>query len=234
MREVQEAVMQGYMRPTRHQVDKTGVAYIGQGNVLRYISPEARQETLELLNSQLFVELVEKKLFPSTRIVEESSDKLVLQHDKAAFVIYPGEWSFSMLKKAVLTLLYIAELCGRHGWYLQDGHLWNMVFFGGSPMLVDFGSLKKGEQSTTQTFYWQALVYAFLPLLLWSEGDFYLANRLLTDTYPRRLQPFPSIGNTPIYQNRLKMFRRRRGLPYWSKLACNLCMLPFPPLRKYQ
>lgn len=195
---------------------------------------DARQTTLELLHSPLFLELRSKKLIPDTWIERESEDSLVLGHEKADFIIYSSEWSFSMLKKAVLTLIEIGRICDKHGWFLQDGHLWNMVFFGSRPVHVDFGSFRKGKAKLDWPFYKELIFNGLLPLLIWSKGDFYLANRILSDSFPRRIQPFPDINTAPFYFKNLKMFRKPRDLEYWLKVLCNLCMLPFAPLQKRQ
>ena len=88
-----------YFRPIRHQLDRTGVVFIVDDKVFRKIFVDARQTTLELLHSPLFLELRSKKLIPDTWIERESEDSLVLGHEKADFIIYSSEWSFSMLKK---------------------------------------------------------------------------------------------------------------------------------------
>jgi hypothetical protein len=222
------------IRPMLHQLDTTGVVYIGADRVYRRISPDARDITLELLNSGLFKELVERRLLPETWIEEKTENSLVLGHKKADFILYASEWTFSMLKKAVLTLIEVHKVCEKHGWFLQDGHLWNVVFFGDDPMLVDFGSLKKGKAEPDWPFFKELVANAFFPLLLWSGGDFYMANLILSDTYPNRLQPFPTFSNAPVYFEKLKVFRKKRDLQYWFGFFCNLFLIPFPPLRKYQ
>jgi hypothetical protein len=214
-------------------MDTAGTVFVAQDVVYREISPAYREAALKFLKSELFEELVSKRLFPKTRINDESlaSDEWVLEHERAPFVLYGWEWSFSMLRDAALTILTVAELSERHGYHLQDAHVRNVVFFSGRPMFVDFGSFREGparESFPREEFF----RYAYIPLMLWSDTNFFFANRMLQDIVPRRLQPFLDMKKAPLLCKYMKPFIKRRRLVYWSRTIVNMVRWQIPMLRK--
>lgn len=221
------------LRPVPHQVDTAGTVWIARDVVYRRISPDHQEATLKLLNSMLLKELVSKCLFPATRVNPDSlaRGELVLEHDRAPFILCPWEWSFSMLKDANLTLLSVSDICEKYGYYLQDAHMYNVVFFSSHPMFVDFGSLREkgtGWKLPLGEFF----RYCYLPLKLWSEGNFYVANCLLRDLpFARRLQPFAHVDLMPLFRKYRKPFLKRNRVAYWLTQVANMVMWQIPALR---
>jgi len=222
------------LRPVPHQMDTAGTVWIAPEVVYRKISPEYREAALLFLKSALFDELVSKRLFPKTTVNETALARgdLVLEHERAPFILQAWEWSFSMLKAAALTILEVAELSEKHGYHLQDAHVFNVVFFSGRPMFVDFGSFRKG-QANSDFLRREFLRYAYIPLVLWSQGDFYIANRLVRDHVPTRLQPFVRIDKTPFFHRYAKPFIRRRGVRCGMKTLANMMLWQVPRLRNH-
>jgi len=160
--------------------DPVGRTYVTDDAVYRIIKKEAYAECLELLHSRLFKELVSREYFPKTEIFRHDPEKsyLVLKHDRAPFILYPGEWTFSMLKDAALRYLDVMQLCHDHGYGLKDGHAYNIVFFHTTPKFVDFGSIvKNGHSAVAEVEFFDTVA---APLFLWSKKEFWLANLLLS------------------------------------------------------
>lgn len=222
-----------FLKPVRHQMDTAGTVWIGPAAVYRKIRPEYREAALRFLKSTLFEELVSKRLFPKTTIAPDSPTcgDLVLQHERAPFILGAWEWSFTMLKDAVLTLLSVADLCEKHGYFLQDAHVYNVVFFCGRPLFVDFGSLREGKAHRSFPRN-ELLRHGYMPLKLWSEGNFYIANCLLRDLLQgNRLQPFINAEESPLLRRLSKPFIRPIGAGYLLRRLANIALWRIPGLR---
>jgi hypothetical protein len=150
--------------------DPVGRTYVTADAVYRIIKKDAYAESLELFHSELFRELVAREYFPKTEIFrhDPAESQLILKHERAPFILYPGEWTFTMLKDAALRYLDVMQLCHAHGYGLKDGHAYNIVFFHATPKFVDFGSIVKGQTTlpAQQEFY--SLMVT--PLFLWQKG----------------------------------------------------------------
>ncbi|MCT7516348.1 hypothetical protein [Aliarcobacter cryaerophilus] len=118
--------------------------------VYRGIYEKHTQEIKNLLTSGLIDELVQKQLFPMTKIVDikiEGFD-LVLEHDKIPLRNMYTKWSFDMLKQSALTTLEVNEIALKYGYELRDAHFLNTMFFYGKSFFIDLDSfvLKKNEK----------------------------------------------------------------------------------------
>jgi SAM-dependent methyltransferase len=66
---------------------------------------------------------------------------LILEHKRVPFISYCVEWSFEMMRDAARLICNLSERLLRCGVVLQDAHPWNVLFDGGTPVFVDWGSL---------------------------------------------------------------------------------------------
>lgn len=211
--------------PVLYQQDQTGKVYIAKDKVYREITGPYQRDANDLLNSSFFQELIDKKLFPKTFInrTAQKSDKFVLEHERAPFITQSWEWSFSMLRDAALVILNIAKISEKYGYGLFDSHIYNTVFFSSTPMFVDFGSLRRKVKKNLPRK--EFLRNSFLPLKLWSTGNFYIANRLLVDQQKTcRLLPCGDTSDVPIFHDYYKSFRGKSRGVYWVKMAFNMLL----------
>jgi hypothetical protein len=135
------------------------------------------------LKSGLIEELVSEGIFPKTTIsdIAVKGFSLVLEHELIP-VSYPYEWSPSMIKDAALLTIRVNKIAAQYGYYLKDFHGWNVLFKGQTPIFVDFGSLIKKDIGREEDI--KGFIESFLiPLILFQEGDYYLAHKLLLDVY---------------------------------------------------
>lgn len=152
--------------------DGIGTVYFSKDLVYRTIHNDRREEVLKLLNCGLIEELVEKKLFPQTRISEIVFDghDLVLEHEKISPVIYPYEWSPEMLRRAGICLLEISQIAKSYGYELKDAHPYNLVYRNSLPALVDFGSLVEIDGQPGWQAYSEFKQCYFYPLIAYQKG----------------------------------------------------------------
>lgn len=155
--------------------DKEGRVFEKNGTIYRGIY-EKDSSILSFINTDLNKKLVEKGYIPKSTISNLKVDDFyqVIEHETAATINYPHEWSFEMYKDACLLLLNLEEICQEHGYAVKDGHLFNVVFFNGIPKFVDIGSIVQ-QKGSNNAFIEEFKNRAFLPLLIWSEGNYGLA-----------------------------------------------------------
>jgi hypothetical protein len=95
------------------------------------------------------------------------SHPLVLAHDTVHFRSYISEWTPTMLKDAALTYLRLQLALVEEGFVLKDGHPWNMLFDGCSPVHVDVGSIQHFEPGLLNGSCGEFRLYFYLPLFLY-------------------------------------------------------------------
>jgi len=163
--------------------DPVGQVFCKDGKIFRLINEDFVEETLLLFKSGLIDELMREGIFPKTSISDITIENysLVLEHELIP-ISYPYEWSPSMLKDAALLLININKIAEKYGYFVKDAHPWNILFNGKIPVFVDFGSFIKKDYGIEPDIN-EFILSFILPLVLFQEGDYYLAHKLLLDNY---------------------------------------------------
>jgi hypothetical protein len=164
-------------------IDPVGQVFYKDGKIIRLINDDFVAETLLLLKSGLIEELVSEGIFPKTTIsdIAVKGFSLVLEHELIP-VSYPYQWSPSMIKDAALLTIRVNKIASQYGYFLKDFHGFNVLFKGQTPIFVDFGSLIKQDVERQENI--NEFIESFvIPLILFQEGDYYLAHKLLVDVY---------------------------------------------------
>jgi hypothetical protein len=160
------------------------------------IKKEKQREVRALLKSSFFKELQKCYFSPPTSIDidNEANGELILRHERAPFILLPGEWTFSMLKTVALRYCDLFDLCQRHAVGLIDGHASNMVFFGNEPRFVDLGSFV--DRSTSSQAMDEFMSLVVMPLVLWSQGRYHEGHWLVSAIFNQVLPEvsFETIG----------------------------------------
>lgn len=171
-----------YRDPAGYMFEKDGVLY-------RQVNQRYREHYDHFTGSGLYDELVKKGwLIPHETIHENLSGDpeayLTLRPEKVAFVSYPYEWSFQMLKDAALLTLHMLRNGIAYGMILKDATPYNILFHKGRPVFIDSLSFEKYGETKPWIAYRQYCENFLAPLLLahyarvpvprlllaWSEG----------------------------------------------------------------
>jgi hypothetical protein len=182
-------------------VDDVGKVFFWKNRVFRAINKHKVQEIKTLLSSGLIAELVQRKLFPKTTIAGEidlDGFDFILEHEKIEYISRPFEWSYHMLRDICLAYLDVYQICEKYGYTLKDGHLLNLTFFHNHAIFFDLGSIVRGFGGGGLSELYDS---GGLPLRIWSQGDFYIANLILRDEFSHN-RFLPSIALR--YQKTLK------------------------------
>lgn len=175
-------------------VDDFGRIFFYENRIFRSINNINKETCLELLNSNLFTELIKEGYIPNTWISEFQLDgfELILEHQRI-YESKPHHWSFSMFKEAALFILQMNKKCNQYGYRLKDAHPFNVFFNKDKPIFIDIGSIVKMDNDLTWSkFGYEEFVTSnFLPLLLWSKSEFFMARRLIEDGSRSALRTIP-------------------------------------------
>jgi len=164
-------------------IDAKGFVFHYDGRIFRAINKSAVEEVLYLFNSGAVDELYKEELIPKTVISDLKLEgyELILEHKKIDVVIYPTEWSFSMLKDAAVLVLKVNKILLKYDFITSDAHGYNVLFDHSMAKYIDFGSFSR---KTTKK-YWSGKdnfrEFYLFALYIWSKGNSFLARHLLNN-----------------------------------------------------
>ena len=126
-----------------------GKIFFWRNRLFRGIYKENINIVKEIFDSGLIQELIEREYFVKTIIsdLDFETFELVLEHEVIQTVVYPREWTFSMLKDSALLVLNLNEVAKKYGFETIDCHPYNILFKNSNPIYVDFGSFRKSNFS---------------------------------------------------------------------------------------
>jgi len=149
-------------------LDDVGRLFIEDGKLRRYIDKKYESKVKMLFESGFIQELIKKDLIiPCTLVEKENS--CYIETEIINPVIYPPEWTFSMLKEAAITILKIYEICKKYNVEMKDCHSWNVLFVREKALYCDIGSFISEENKFIFN-YKEFLESYYYPLILWSHG----------------------------------------------------------------
>jgi hypothetical protein len=153
--------------------DDVGEIFIWEGKILRGIYHHQTPMVKSFFDSGFILELIEKELFPNSWISEYTSKDygVIVEHHKIDPVIYPQEWTFSMLKDSALAVLQVAKIAGKYGYNMKDCHGFNILMEGNKPKFIDLGSFHPNREGCTGWEpYGEFLRFYYFPLFMWKDG----------------------------------------------------------------
>jgi hypothetical protein len=152
--------------------DPDATVFVHDGRVFRGLSARAVRAHQAASDAGLIPQLVERGLLiqhwaavPPDGSPDGVPTELVLEARRVPVVSYPYEWSFSMLQDAALLTLDITEACLRAGFQMKDASVYNVVFDGGRPVMIDITSIEEGFDGVWNA-YGQFCDHFLAPLLL--------------------------------------------------------------------
>jgi len=160
----------------KKQKDNVGEVFEWKGRVFRGVFQEKVSLVKDLFDSGFIPELIKEGLFPETRITEFKNDDygLIFEHKKIWPVIYPQEWSFSMLKDSALLVLRIAQAAREYGYNMKDCHGLNILFEDNKPKFIDLGSFSPDKDGCTGWRPFEEFLRSYYyPLYTWKDGLVY-------------------------------------------------------------
>ena len=165
-------------------VDEFGKLLFWNNKVLRAIKHEFVGNAKDMLSNGMLSELVENNLFPRTWITDFAIDGygLVLEHERIVPILYPYEWSFSMIKDAAISVLKVNQIAIKYGYQTKDCHPFNILFDDLTPKYVDLGSFVKINKNMSGWMaYKQFLESFYFPLKIWSKGNSFIARSMIAN-----------------------------------------------------
>lgn len=158
--------------------DNVGEIFEWNGKILRGIYPEKSAMVKEFFECGFLPELIKENLFPESWITDMQSDDfgVIIEHKRIWPIIYPQEWSFSMLRDSALAVLRVAKIARKYGYNMKDCHGLNILMENNQPKFVDLGSFHKNKNgSTGWEAYQEFLRFYYYPLYTWKDGLEYIS-----------------------------------------------------------
>jgi ribosomal protein L11 methylase PrmA len=163
--------------------DPSGFLFSQNGILYRQINRTYAEDYARLIDSGLYAKLVKAGLLiPHVETDQAPAEKetafKVIQPERAPFISYPYEWSFSQLKDAALATLSIHKRALKLGMSLKDASAYNIQFVRGRAMLIDTLSFEIYREGEPWTAYKQFCQHFLAPLALMSHRDVRLSQLL--------------------------------------------------------
>jgi len=183
--------------------DPNGFIFKRDGILYRQINQSYASEYALLMESGLYAKLTKAGVLVSHEEVdippaEPAQAFKVIKPDYVAFISYPFEWSYGLLKEAALRTLAIQKRALKAGMTLKDASAYNIQFVSGKTTLIDSLSFDIYQEGEPWVAYRQFCQHFLAPLALMAHTDIRL-NQLLRayiDGIPldlaSRLLPFGS------------------------------------------
>lgn len=76
---------------------------------------------------------------------ESEDDSLLLEHRRLPFSVEPCEWTAIMHWQAAKSMIRLNIALSVHGLLLKDAHPWNLMYYKGEPIFVDFSSITESS-----------------------------------------------------------------------------------------
>ena len=199
--------------------DDVGEIFEWKEKILRGIYPQHAASVKEFFESGFISELIQRGYFPESSIVDYQSDEfaIIVEHKRIWPVIFPQEWSFSMLKDAAVAVIDVAIIARQYGYNMKDCHGLNILFHKNRPMFVDLGSFHENKKGCTGwEAYQEFLRFYYYPLYTWKDGLEYIS----------KLSIF-SANLTPHSEHYIYRYRFLRHLKTnLTRKLINLILLP--------
>lgn len=195
--------------------DEIGRIIFWEGEVLRAIYPSEEHRVRELFESGLVDALTEARLIPLTEVVDYEVDgfSLVLRHEKIEPIVFPNQWSYSMLKDAGVCLLQVNQIAMRYGYQTIDGHGFNILFKLNQPVFVDLGSFIKVRSGFRGwNGYEEYRRFFYYPLRIISGGNNYIGRAILNQTVAKNWMPHHAYY---IYQYKMLRILGPNAVRFW-------------------
>jgi hypothetical protein len=163
--------------------DPSGFLFTRSGILYRQINRAYSKDYARLVDSGLYEKLVKAGLLiPHVEVDQPPAESdlafKVIQPERAPFISYPYEWSFSQLKDAALATLSIQKRAVKLDMSLKDASAYNIQFVRGKPTLIDTLSFEIYKEGEPWVAYRQFCQHFLAPLALMAYRDVRLSQLL--------------------------------------------------------
>jgi len=125
-------------------VDEIGVVFHLNNKIYRGITSAHEKEVRKfMLRNDLETFFRKGLVRTSMSTFRSDTYPLILEHEKIKFVSYHMEWSGQMLYDVANMIIDLQIALVKQGYWLKDGHPWNVLFDYSKPIFIDFGSIVK-------------------------------------------------------------------------------------------
>ncbi len=151
--------------------DPSGFMFQKDGILYRQVNKIFKEDFDHFIDSGCYDHLAKNQwLIPHKELTENLSGLgnwyKTLKPRQIAFISYPYEWCFDMMKDAALLTLQLAKECISFGLILKDATPYNVQWLDGKPIFIDTLSFERYDSSKPWIAYRQFCENFLSPLLL--------------------------------------------------------------------
>lgn len=147
--------------------DRNGSVFYRGDRVFRSLSPTALANWRRLQATGFYARRAAAGDIVGTRDAEpDAAGRAVIEHDRIAFVSYPYEWTFGMLKDAALLHLGLMRDALAEDMILKDATPYNVQWRGARPVFIDIPSFEPLQKGAPWVGYRQFCELFLYPLML--------------------------------------------------------------------
>lgn len=161
--------------------DRSGRVFHRGGAILRALDADAWQDWQTLSRTRFFRSFQDDGALIATEAVDGDASMPtpagggawagVLRHEAIAFLSYPYEWPFAMMKDAALLQLDLLLVALDEGMTLKDGSAYNLQWRGAKAVFIDIASFTRLSEGQVWEVYLQFCRTMLYPLLLQAYKD---------------------------------------------------------------
>ncbi|HKB43216.1 MAG TPA: hypothetical protein VKC90_02465 [Chitinophagaceae bacterium] len=151
--------------------DPSGYIFLKEGIFFRQINLSFKENFDHFISSGCYSHLVKKGLLlehsdESINLAADPDYYKIIRPEQLAYISYPYEWCFDMLKDAALLTLQLVKECLSFGIILKDATPYNIQWHRGRLIFIDTLSFEKYDSSKPWIAYHQFCESFLAPLLL--------------------------------------------------------------------
>ncbi len=203
--------------------DPSGRIFHANGRVFRTITTRAAADYEAARDNGVLKKHVDTGALVDSKEVDaqalgfdDDAIKYVVEHPPIAFISYPYEWPFALLKKAALFHLEFQQQLLDDGFVLSDASAYNVQFDGVRPFFMDLLSIRR-----------------------YREGEYWLAHNQLCEQFlnPLLLRSHVGVAHNDWFRGRLEGIPSAalsQMLPWYRKLSLRMLSHVVGPARLQQ
>lgn len=187
--------------------DPSGFVFEQEGEIYRQVNQSYKEDFDALNSSGCYDRLVQQQLLLPHEVIANNFSGtpdcyLTLKPERLAYISYPYEWCFDMLKDAALLTLTIAKECMQHGMMLKDATPYNIQWHSNRLVFIDSLSFEKYDAAKPWVAYRQFCESFLAPLLLMHYKKYPLHQLFLA--WPEGI-PLPLTSSLLPYKTRFSL-----------------------------
>lgn len=154
-------------------MDPVGKLFSWNGRIFRKIYNKSKKYVLDIIESDMFKELVNRNMFVNTWLSDSvtfGDDDIILESEFINCKVYPANYTIEHVRCIACMLLELNNVLIQHGYILADPHFANILFDGSVPIYIDLGSIVPIDTGGLSAWYYFLAQYYYPLFFMHIQG----------------------------------------------------------------